>query len=403
MSGRYRYRRRTGYRSSYSRRNGYTRNRSSIIKRARGNAKAANAQSDTADVVINLMHSTITNVTPCATVLPGVNATLNDIKKNVLSLGVSAINIYDLLAKSDFFNCYAPMYDQFRITSIKVKITPVKWSTYDQQISINNAKLIGVDPDLNNPPAAQLETDGNLTDAVINVPGNDYQYPQSLTIVTAWDRTGLSEYQFNSLLELVKKNRNITNSLSENLQNSIYLSVIADADMTASDTGIPKNIGRENLFKSFFTNIGDTITTYSSAQTKQLISGQAFNCVRYLYPQNQQEKSAFYSTDNLNRVYEKDSNSIIYTTNINLPEGETAVAFDGRDHLCSLTESPAIPFKPTLLIGVLGDSELTGYTQNNNDLNVNFVRFGNKIKPIKFNCEFDIGVTFRGLRKTQVV
>lgn len=405
MSGRYRFRRRAGYRSGYSRsRNNYSRNRTSLVKRARGNAKAANAQADITDVVINLMHSTITTVTPCCTVQSNNNMTVKDFRDYSLSLGVSAINIFDLLSKSDFFNCYAPMYDQFRITSIKVKITPTKWSTYNQQNSLANAKIVGVDSTAQNPPVASTDVTETINDAMINVPGDDYQYPQSLTIVTAWDRTGLSDSQFNTLQELVKIKSKATLPLSEHRKRAVIDSLIADTDMNATDTGLPKNLTDDQYLTSYFTNIGDTITTYSSAQTKQLISGQAFNCTRYLYPQNQQEKSSFYSTSNLESVFTKDPNSIMYKSETEPTVDTTYNAFDFRDHLCSLSESPSIPFKPTLLIGVLGDNETTVVNTVDTDHgNINFARFGNKIKPIKFNCEFDIGVTFRGLRKTQVV
>ena len=405
MSGRYRFRRRSGWRSSYGRaRSRYNRARTSIIKRAKGNARAANAQADTTDVVINLMHSCITMVQPSSMYAPANNSTMPYMLKNTLPIGTCAINIFNLLAKSDFFNCYAPMYDQFRITSIKVKIVPTKWATYDQQVSGNNYQVLGTDHAAN----GNVNTDetADLTDLKVGVPGSEYQYPQSLTVVTAWDRTGLSDYQFDTLKNLIN-NKKIADGgnaytdaqFTEELKQSIVNSLIQVDNPTYG--GLPTNLQVDQYIYGFFTNIGDTITTYSSAQTKQLIAGQSFNCTRYLYPQNQQEKSVFYSTNNLEPTFEKSPNSIMYTTDAPAPEGEHIEANDLRDRLCSLSESPNIPFKPTLLIGVLGDSEVQAEVAQHN--NVRYIKYLNKIRPIKFNCEFDIGVTFRGLRKTQVV
>lgn len=405
MSGRYRYRRRSGWRSSYSRaRRSYNRARSSLVKRAKGNARAANAQADTTDVVINLMHSTITMVQPFSFGVTTSNQTSEEIMKNTYPIGTAAINIFSLLAKSDFFNCYAPMYDQFRITSIKVKITPTKWATYDQQLAVNNAKVLGTDAQsagTNNTD----ETNADITDLRVTVPGNNYQYPQSLTIVTAWDRTGLSESQFNTLEEFAKMGRkNVMHSsqeITEQWKASFVDSIRSDIDKSAG--GINTELPIDVYWYGFFTNIGDKITTYSSAQTKQLVAGQSFNCTRYLYPQNQQEKSLYYSTNNLEVVFEKDPNAIIYTPTIEMVDVDHPTAFQLRDQLCSLNESPNIPFKPTLLIGVLGDSEVTAISSIDQTNNIRFANFQNKIRPIKFNLEFDIGVTFRGLRKTQVV
>lgn len=63
------------------------------------------------------------------------------------------------------------------------------------------------------------------------------------------------------------------------------------------------------------------------------------------------------------------------------------------DNLTHPVSSPSIPFKPTLLFGILGSNKVSG--QKNTVKNI--------MKPVKFNLEFDIGVIFRGLRKADVV
>ena len=57
MSGRYRRGRRRTWTSGFRRSRGYPNMRSSMVKRSRGNLRAANNQNDTSDVVINLMKS----------------------------------------------------------------------------------------------------------------------------------------------------------------------------------------------------------------------------------------------------------------------------------------------------------------------------------------------------------
>ena len=343
MSGRYRYRRRSGWRS---RRSTY-RNRSSIVKRARGNMRAANAQADSTDVVINLMTKVKTGVT-------GINheVTINgaDVVKE-FQLGTSAINIFELLKKSDFFNSYAPMYDQFRITSIKVKITPVSWKLYGQFNLPNQSIKIGEGSTINYPIGEPVHP-GDTPNGTTYITEDTYIYPQSLTVITAWDRTGLDTAQ---LIEYAAGNPAVHHK---------------------------------------FISIGDDITTYSSAKSSQLIPGANFNCTRYLYPSSQQEKSFYLSTGSLSeqQEYSLDDNEYWDITN---PEN----AVQSTTNPCNLRSDPSCPFKPTFLLGIMSVEPIDIDTENQDTT----IGVKKQIQPVLFNLEFDIGVTFRGLRKSQVV
>ena len=377
MSGRYRFRRR-GTRRSF--RSFARNNRTSIVRRARGNARAANNQSDTTDITINLM-------TKCKS---GVTGYFYDDK--VYQNGVVAINIYELLRKSDFFNSYAPMYDQFRITSIKVKVTPVAWETYNQfnlpnqynsfitsvtnnsPHTANSTKdLPSADPLLpddvidsyaangQNPSIEEGNEGSKVGDYQIKYTNNkEYIYPQALTVVTAWDRTGLDSSQ---LMQYKHDN--------DKMQ----------------------------------ITIGDAISTYSSAKSSQLVAGANFNCTRYLYPSSQQEKSLYHSTNDLKIQQSND-----YTNDLNPyclikanPNTYDRVEYN-KSYITNLYEDPNCPFKPTFLLGVLSvesfqlNPDKIGETGIQNENNMIY-----KIKPVTFNLEFDIGVTFRGLRKSQIV
>lgn len=403
MSGR--FRRRFG--SNYGRRS-YSRNRfsrfgssTSIARRARGNSRAANQQADSTNVVINLMHKTSAG---CACLVKGTTAANSRVMANI---GTAAINIFDLLAKSEFFSCYAPMYDQFRITSIKVKVTPVKWSTYDQQLSmVNGTRLDNAPGAVVTPPGAEAPAydPAHLKSTVI-ANNQKFIYPQGLTVVTAWDRTGLDTAQIYHPKDNDDAANDIEIGVSYDSENNTY--VVDEVDINANNvdylplvTVDSSQVEREQAYKCFYTNIGDNITTYSSAQTKQLLGGSSFNLIRYLYPSSQQEKSQYFSTSDLIKTYKRNIDSYAYEYDPLDPDNDNAGILEGEStDLTSLLCTPGIPFKPTFLIGVLGSNDLQMHPSN--DAATWYV--SNQIPPVTFNLEFDIGVTFRGLRKAQVV
>lgn len=365
MSGR--YRRRSYGRSRYSRyrRGGF--GRSGLVRRARGNLKAATQQNDTSDVVINLIKSVYVGcdafsmvTAPEEVEVPGEGENMGrtywkiaaqDLE-NLISSGVVALNIYDLLRASTFYSSYANMYDQFRITSIKVKLTPVSWQSHNQS---------GV---------------GNPNNDV----DNGFIYPQAFTVVTAWDRTGLDHVQF----ETVSRDSGSAGVLNVKVVSGTALSdVLPEYDNQQSAV---EKFGELSDLQGFkYCSIGDNITSYSSAKTQQLVAGATFNCTRYLYPSSQQEKGFYVSTSEI-----KDEQLINEQDYASEPS-------DKYDELKAnnVYSNPNCPFKPTFLIGILGHNDIK--------FNEKDERMENIIKPIKFNCEFDIGVTFRGLRKAQVV
>lgn len=545
MNSRYGRRRFRSFRRS--RRSRFSRG---LVKRARGNMKAANQQNDVSNVVINLMHTVYCGCSAAATRVE-TNVDNGNRVDGTYDIGTAVINIYELLRKSDFFGSYAGMYDQFRINSIKVKVTPVQWSTFDQQQSIMNwisgmkggngpvSSTVNIElppkgteyiynedydesiaesnknpqyvypgvspsnedyPDpvgylnnyvrkpvkvVGNPPADyntayangtvagdswgvgrllsdtlsllvynEMETkpinyivnwrvpegkiandapgynnnivnnDGNtntvyefdpngITEAnpsglkfkngvvpftfvngtvsypsskVIseiaegNNPENRYIFPQGLTVMTAWDRTGLSDTQFLDLYDGLAVN-----------------------DITGDSEEICDDVDNN---KRYACVIGDNITTYSSAQSKQLVGGSSFNLIRFLYPSSQQEKSTYYSTTQLRPSLVRDEDCVSHYIFKRFSEnigGQTVVTENNRDMLTNPYESSVVPFKPTFLIGILGSNDVKTEVYSTDANITQTIRATNMLKPVKFNLEFDIGVTFRGLRKTQVV
>jgi hypothetical protein len=358
MSGRFgnrwRYRNRVRYaRGRYSGR------RVGAARRARGNARAANQQNDISNVTINLMKK----------VKAGV-ISFKDDNGEKYDIGTVALNIFELLKKSDFYQSYSNMYDQFRINRVQVKLTPITWKTYNQfnvPDGISTAAVIGNIGTEQNPVAGVY---GNVTSSGEPVYpngygpesdsafGSKYIVPQALTIVTAWDRTGLDDTQ------------------------------LKEIHVNTGTVQAPVDTVFETI------TIGDRITSYSSAKSTQLVAGANFNCVRYLYPSSQQEKSLYFSTSELVDQF-KDTSKRWY--------GYEKVDDYGSSKITNIHSDPNCPFKPTFLVGVLKVDETQAPNPTAPATNSIPEDSIGQIFPVTFNLEFDIGVTFRGLRKTQVV
>ena len=346
---------RRSYRGGFNSRRRYARGNysgrrwGSSSRRARGNMRAANQQNDISNVTINMMKKIKTGVTSMV------------VDEKELEIGTCALNIFELLKKSDFYNSYSNMYDQFRINRIQVKVTPITWQTYNQfnlpnkfniESAASNEDAMTTGESTGNPVYPGEEVMGTFNDhyqaPVTNneVVEKRYIVPQALTIVTAWDRTGLDSTQIKKVGDL------------------------------------------------YYTTIGDAISTYSSAKTTQLVAGANFNCVRYLYPSSQQEKSLYFSTTDLvDQIAAPNVADKWYQIRpVADPNYQTS-------KITNLQTDPNCPFKPTFLIGVLKVDSLRHPDGQGNNPEVTM----GQIYPVTFNLEFDIGVTFRGLRKTQIV
>lgn len=328
-SGRY-YGRNNNY---YYRRNNYRRSGGSASRRSYGQYKAAKQQADNASVILNIPSQ-----------ISAFNITKNFGTEQAPVLkqaGTYALNVYDLLRKSEFYQSYAQMYDEFKIDNVKIKLIPTKY---------------------------------NLTFGETN----GYQ---SLTVYTAWDRTGLSAEQVFFVGNNIQANDDKWGSSAVGNVDGVYCTV------------------------------GDAITTYSSSESRQISPASNTQITRWLKPKTINEKAAWISTTAIDKWYDAyDSTNGRYygiptynldgqfdMAKISQAQGQASVVSlisnspAVKNNPAYLLEDPNLKFKPTLLVGVY--PTVDGVTEEILD----------EANRVAFNIEADINVTFRGLRKASVV
>lgn len=306
--------------------------RSSAATRARRQQRAANQQRDSNTVVINTNYSF-----DCGQTMSQIYMDRGD--EGWFDTGCCAINIYDILRKSEYFSEFNGLYDQFKIDNIRARIIATNWATSREESSTEKI--------------------------------NEIIKSRSYVIVTAWDRSGVSESD-----------------------------IVKDVNWDSNDpTG-----------KKFYVSIGKKIDTYSSAKTKHLGPGNAYEIVRQLYPENNYERSAYISTS-LMKGQQVRTNTNFFAYNCfykrAVPTAVNNLGYEYRaydfktSNPCNLISDPAVPFKPTLLVDVIsGPSPMvTDIKEKDPEGFDTITTIGiNKIKPVTFDVEFDITVTFRGLR-----
>lgn len=348
--GRRRYSRYPRY-SRYARR--YNRTSTSATRRAAGNYRAALQQRDATSV--NLSISSNIDVTNKPVDITNYFLGAN-YDQHLGNAGSFAINIWDLLRRSSFYQSYANMYDQIKIDRIRIKLTPA----------------------------------GFVTSST-----NDYK---PYTVVTAWDRSGLSNEQ-----------------LQWNTARLGEVNGPGDAIIGGYHQR-PDEAGQDRTKELWISISPDDIATYSSAVTKPVTSGANSSIVRTLYPRTAAEKGFYVNTADIDRWYQgigpdgnwygiKNARAIEATTitvqadgqNRLLPLYNTMDVVDSNAvarNPCFVGESPMIPFKPTLLVGLLNSDPIIKGSGDQQEA----------VQPeMKLFVEADIGVTFRGLRKASIV
>lgn len=348
MSGRY-YRRRRGYSryNNYYGRRYYRRN--TTRAKSWGNMRAAKQQADQSTFTINIP-STLDASSKKE------NKTINGIVTPVVT-GVYAMNIYDLMRRSEFYQSYAGMYDEFKIDRIKVKLLPTSFTV--------------------------STTDGKYT---------------NVTVYTAWDRTGLSKDQIllDGITDRSADGTVIGTQVGTNdVFGGIYCIVGDDITTYSSSESRTVNPGTN-------TSIVRWLNPKTMAEKSQWLST---NLLQKWYGNYDEERGRYYEIPT-GKIVRNQNNTLSGDAEFeeigeitgpweqgdleagNGAQNYGAVIIDrlstaNKDNPCFLLENTGFSFKPTLLVGVYPST-------TNRSL-------------VKFNVETEVVCTFRGLRKAKVV
>lgn len=289
------------YRRSYYRSTGSKR-------RAIGNYRAALQQRDSTDVNLSIP-STCTVFNQDSEVPTG---NVQDSTRRI-NTGTFALNIWDLLRKSEFYKSYSNMYDQVKINSIRIKLTPKSYTI-----------------------------------------SSDNQY-KAFTICTAWDRTGLSAEQL-YLVNVFKNNEGIIGTRADS--DGIYVTIPAEEVATYSsainkslnpntNTSIVRTLYPSSLAeKAAFVNTSDLDDWYEAFD---LLNGR------------------YYGIDNPHTVTGR--SGYIDNNPIAIYPLETVVSNLKDTNPAFLQESPVFPFKPILLISNMDKND---FADSRNEASITF-------------------------------
>ena len=271
--------------------NSYRYGKSSLKSRTYGQYKSAKKGNDTLSFVVN------SNQVFSAMYDPDTNT------------GTACVNVWEVLANNSNFAALASMYDQVRLDGVRVKL-----SVTDAKTTVNQINEI-----------------------------------KNITIYTAWDKTGLSNDQYN--IQYV------------------------------DDKAISYNI-----------KIGRNIVNASDQRKSQLNSFQRWNSFLSNYPSLLAEKSQYIATADIERTVKSvnsDSGLHYFTDNYRYAGVNTVES----NNPCLVFESSSIKYKPCLIVGVFSNSV---------DLNGNITQYG-KTQPVIFNGEFSMSLTFKNLKAARYV
>lgn len=331
-----------GNNRGYYRRRGY---RKSMSNRAFGNIRAAKQQADQTSFTINI-----------PTQISAFCKHDNTLK---IDAGVYAMNVFELLRKSDFFNNYANMYDEFKIDKVKIKLLPTQFVTNS---------------------------------------GGNYWY-KNLTVYTAWDRSGLnfSQLQFSiSNPNQIDRTDALKYKLGNENGGGVWCTI--GQDITSYSSAESRTVNP---------NTNTSIVRWLSPKTMQERSQWlSTGLLKEWYKNYDDNTGRYYGIPCSNVVGENTGETVSAFTEL-IDASGTVGSLGGildqfnstlsSENPCSLYEDPGIKFKPTLLVGV--------YPLDNNEINI-----GTEENPINvpankitFNVEAEVVCTFRGLRKSKVV
>lgn len=337
-----------GRNRGYGRRTYYFR-RNSTRGKSWGNMKAAKQQADQSTFTIN-----IPSTLGCF-----LHGDVLGANGRIITKGVYAMNIYDQLRKSDFFNSYASMYDEFKIDRVKVKLLPTEF-TY----------------------TATSGTAGGY---------------KNITVYTAWDRTGLNKDQVVLYTRNVTKESNVIGTSDAGNIDGLYVTIGKDITTYSSaesrvinpgtNTSIVRWLNPKTMQeKSQWIGTGQLEQWYTEyvVNSGETLEGRYIGIPTGFEPQatSVAPQVTFDGDIDVGATNVRTDDAITGPADVQFSTYFNKISAMNSDNPCFLVENGGIRFKPTLLVGI--------YPESASNI-------------CKFNVETEVVCTFRGLRRAAVV
>lgn len=293
----------------------YKKGGSTIARKSYGNFKAASQQADQGNIVVKGSRL-------CSVFYKENQVIAGDMTENPITVthnGSDFVNFYQVLFENKNFQLQKQLWDEFRINKIKVKMT-----------------------------VANADTSLTSLDTL-----------KSVTIVTAWDRTGLSTSQVTAINKALD-------------------------DPTVSI--ITPEHKRDLEVYSFYTKLGPIIEEYGSKYLSNVNLYGNFSRNLSLGVKDSKEKSSWISTELI------DSNGMTKNNQtgqyvMDTKQRITLEQFENDSNPTNPFENPALRWKPTLLISAYNGGMVNGVLKKAVDTN-----------PIIFNISYEMDISFRGPR-----
>lgn len=300
-------------------------------KRSKGQFKAAKEQRDTSNFVVKGTYAFPVTYKQSFKINDAGNDEMQDNINFAKNIGNAAINFYEVLSQNTNFQAMKKMYDQVKINAINCKLTITNYT---------------------NPTGT--DTVGNAI--------------QCINVVTAWDRTGLSDDQICPLKDTPTEGHLTDHQV---IQAAAY---------------------NTEKVTSYFVKLGGAIGEYNSSDKSIVNNYQKWTKKLSLYAKDAAEKQSYVSCDNIDSQLDKINAlyNCLYLVKTNY--AKTFIDMERDVNPTQPLENPVLQWKPTLLIGCfLNDIDGTSGKVN---------QFSSFPYNLIFNMEYSIDCTFRAMKGT---
>ncbi len=254
-------------------------------------------------------------------------------------VGIAAINIYDVLLKSENFKNMMRNYDQVKLNGVTCRI--------------------------------------NITDGTTTF--SQSAGASAINVITGWDKTGLSVVQLPSTIPA---------GADPYVGDVLFFDTATPAAVNIDNSIKGADFDNDNIgAKAFVNTIGSRLSEGYGAKKGLLNNYQRFSRYEDCWPTTMDEKCCYIPTANFSQ-YSSITNANNGLSIINNEYSDMCVNEQlSSQNPCIPFEVPSIKWKPTLLVGVFRTTV---------DSNSGVITQYGECPTIVFNAEFNLPVTFKG-------